>query len=104
MKIKSLKTTDYQPIKNLELDNLGNIVIIAGANGTGKTRLKQAIIQTLGEASSPVMDLTLVATRPEKKISISRAKFLKLGVVKITHFYTITSKVVNMAVVSMLVL
>lgn len=65
MKIKSLKITDYKPIKNLGIDNLGSTVIIAGANGSGKTRLKQAIVQTLqGQA---VMDMTIEATRSQEK-------------------------------------
>ena len=46
MKITYLKLTDFKPIKNIEIENLGDIVIIAGANGSGKTRLKQAIVQS----------------------------------------------------------
>lgn len=46
MKIQALKISDYSPIKNFEIDNLGNIVIIAGTNGSGKSRLMQAIINT----------------------------------------------------------
>lgn len=65
MKIVSLEITDYHPIKHLKLENLGNTIIIAGANGSGKTRLKQAIVQTL--QGSAVMDLTLGATRKEEE-------------------------------------
>ncbi|WP_386114145.1 AAA family ATPase [Winogradskyella rapida] len=46
------------------MDNLGDIIIIAGANGAGKTRLKQAIVQTL--QGSPIMDMTIEATRKEE--------------------------------------
>jgi predicted ATPase/predicted nucleic-acid-binding protein len=65
MKIKSLKISDYKPIKTLEISDLGNIIIIAGANGSGKTRLKQAIIASI--QGNPVMDLTIEATRPEEE-------------------------------------
>jgi len=65
MKIHSLEISDYEPIKHLKLDNLGNTVIIAGANGSGKTRLKQAIVQTI--QGSPLMDMTISATRDEEK-------------------------------------
>ena len=65
MKIQSLEITDYQPIKNLKLDNLGNAIIIAGANGSGKTRLKQSIVETL--QGSPVIGMTLSATRDEEE-------------------------------------
>jgi predicted ATPase len=65
MKIQSIEINDYQPIKHLKLENLGNTIIIAGANGSGKTRLKQAIVQTLQGTS--VMDMTLVATRKDEE-------------------------------------
>jgi ABC-type cobalamin/Fe3+-siderophores transport system ATPase subunit len=65
MRIKSFKITDFKPIKNIEMGNLGDIIIIAGANGAGKTRLKQAIVQTL--QGSPVMDMIIEATRPEEE-------------------------------------
>ncbi|NQT63987.1 MAG: AAA family ATPase [Candidatus Marinimicrobia bacterium] len=65
MKIKSFKITDFKPITNMSIDNLGSVVIIAGANGSGKTRLKAAIVSTLqGNAS---MDITIEATRPEEE-------------------------------------
>ncbi len=64
MKIESLQIKDYLPIKFLKIEKLGDIVIIAGANGSGKTRLKAAIVQTL--QGSPQMTLTLRATRDEE--------------------------------------
>lgn len=65
MRIISFKITDFKPIKNIEMGNLGDIIIIAGANGAGKTRLKQAIVQTL--QGNPVMDMTIEATRTEEE-------------------------------------
>lgn len=65
MKITALQINDFSPIKNLKLENLGNTVIIAGANGSGKSRLKQAIVQTL--QGVPVMDLTISATRKDEE-------------------------------------
>ena len=65
MRIKSFKITDYKPIKNLAINDLGNIVIIAGANGSGKTRLKQAIVATF--QGNPLMDMTIEATRKEEE-------------------------------------
>ncbi|WP_417888161.1 AAA family ATPase [Zunongwangia sp.] len=65
MRIKSFKITDFKPIKNIEMGSLGDIIIIAGANGAGKTRLKQAIVQTL--QGSPIMDMTIEATRKEEE-------------------------------------
>ena len=65
MRIESMELIDYMPIKHLSISNLGNTIVIAGANGSGKTRLKDAIVQTL--QGSPLMDITIIATRDEEK-------------------------------------
>lgn len=65
MKILSLEISDFHPIKHLKLDNLGSTVIIAGANGSGKTRLKQAIVQTL--QGQPLINMTIGSTRKEER-------------------------------------
>ncbi len=65
MKIVSLELTNFPPLKNLKIESLGSTVIIAGANGSGKSRLKEAIIQTL--QGNPLMRLTLAATRNEER-------------------------------------
>lgn len=65
MKITSLEIKDFPPIKNLKIENLGDIVIIAGANGSGKSRLKQAIVNTLQGGDQ--MSLSLLATREKEK-------------------------------------
>ena len=65
MRIKSFKLTNHKPITNLEINDLGDIVIIAGANGSGKTRLKQAIVTTL--QGNPLVSMTLEATRKEEE-------------------------------------
>ncbi|MFH1652710.1 MAG: AAA family ATPase [Pseudomonadota bacterium] len=65
MKIKSLEINDFSPIKHLKIDDMGDVVIIAGANGSGKTRLKEAIVNTLqGETQ---MSLSIEATREKEK-------------------------------------
>lgn len=65
MKIESMELIDYKPIKHLSISQLGNTIVIAGANGSGKTRLKEAIVQTL--QGSPQMSMTITATRDEEK-------------------------------------
>ena len=65
MRIKSINLTDFPPIGKFEVSDLGNTVVIAGANGSGKTRLKDAIVSTL--QGSPVMDAIIAATRPEEE-------------------------------------
>ncbi|MDZ7773479.1 MAG: hypothetical protein U5K31_12175 [Balneolaceae bacterium] len=65
MRIKSIDLTDYPPIGKFKIENLGSTIIIAGANGSGKTRLKEAIVQTI--QGKPVMDMTIEATRPDEE-------------------------------------
>ena len=55
MRIKSITVKNAPPIKNFQVDNLSDLVVIAGANGAGKTRLIQNILQYLqGSASSSI--------------------------------------------------
>lgn len=64
MKLTSLEITDYPPIKNLKIEDMGDVVIIAGANGSGKTRLKTALLETL--QGSPQMSLTIKSSRNDE--------------------------------------
>ncbi|PZQ44089.1 MAG: hypothetical protein DI551_10830, partial [Micavibrio aeruginosavorus] len=47
MKIKAINAKDVMPVKVFEVSNLTDIVVIAGANGVGKTRLINAVINKL---------------------------------------------------------
>lgn len=66
MKIESLSVHNIEPIRSLDIQSMGGVVIIAGANGSGKTRLKQAIVDTFQNASAPQLSMTLCSTRPEE--------------------------------------
>lgn len=74
MKISSLELKDFPPIKNLKIDELNDLVIIAGANGSGKTRLKNAIVQTL--QGNPLMSLTLSSTKNEEDVRFEGNKIV----------------------------
>lgn len=64
MKIQSLHVENYPPIKSLTIKELGDVVILAGANGSGKTRLKDAIVQTVQGGS--VINMRFRATREDE--------------------------------------
>ena len=66
MRIRRLATTRFPPIEKLEIADLSSPVIIAGANGSGKTRLKEAITSTFRSPSSPQVSLTLESTREQE--------------------------------------
>lgn len=89
MRLRALTTLNIQPIKNFAVDELADVVVLAGPNGVGKTRLVQALIQAfqapvprpirpprtppgappippLPASDSPLMKLTLEATCPSE--------------------------------------
>jgi predicted ATP-binding protein involved in virulence len=78
MKLVSIEINDFNPIKYLKLENLGDVVIIAGANGSGKTRLKQAIIQTLQQPSNPKINMKIKATRKEEKDKYFNGEYIEI--------------------------
>ena len=67
MKLKSISVENYPPLENFEIKDLGEIIILAGANGSGKTRLKDAIIQSFQSPRSPLNGMTIQATRKDQE-------------------------------------
>ena len=67
MRIDRISLKDYPPIKVFEVETSSNVVIIAGANGSGKTRLKDALVQTFQSPAGPKASLTISATRDEEE-------------------------------------
>lgn len=59
-----MRLLNYEPIKHFHIENMGSTVVIAGANGSGKTRLKQAIVETF--QGNPSMDMWIESTRKEE--------------------------------------
>ncbi|QQS40037.1 MAG: AAA family ATPase [Acidobacteriota bacterium] len=76
MRIQSLEITDFPPIKVLRLENLGNTVIIAGANGSGKTRLREALVKSF--QGNPLMNLVVESTRELEEERYFEAKQLEI--------------------------
>lgn len=67
MRIDRISLKDHPPIKVFEVDISSNVVIIAGANGSGKTRLKDALVNTFRSPNSPQASLTISATRDKEE-------------------------------------
>ena len=66
MRITSLQANNIPPIRSFSADNLGGAVIIAGANGSGKSRLKDHIVACFQNPQQPNISLTVSATRPRE--------------------------------------
>jgi len=63
MKIKNILAKEVPPVKHFEVNNLSDTVIIAGPNGSGKTRLIDALINYLQSPSiNQNMKLLIEAT------------------------------------------
>jgi len=67
MRIESIHARDFPPLREFGISGLGDVVIIAGANGSGKTRLKQAMIGTFSSPKSPSIEITVGSTRAKEE-------------------------------------
>jgi len=45
VRIHSIRLSDVPPVQRFEVEGLTDVVVLAGANGVGKTRLMQALVQ-----------------------------------------------------------
>lgn len=54
MRLESIEVTGAPPIQRFEVSNLAEVVVVAGPNGVGKTRLLQHMIQLLRGQGHPV--------------------------------------------------
>ena len=67
MRIERIHVLDIPPIKNFSVDNLGDVVVLAGPNGVGKSRLLQGIVEFFQNPLQSLfthrgIELTLTAT------------------------------------------
>jgi hypothetical protein len=62
MRIKSLRVSNVPPVSLFEADDLADIVVIAGRNGVGKTRLIQSLIDYFRGSHTPTTQLVVEAT------------------------------------------
>lgn len=53
MRIKELKINNYEVIRQADLEDLSNFVVIAGPNGVGKTKIKNAIVHIFQNNGNP---------------------------------------------------
>ncbi len=77
MRLDGISLRDYPPIKAFDVQTASSIVIVAGANGSGKTRLKEAIVFSFRNPQRPQVSLVLSATRQEEEAAW-RAKSINI--------------------------
>jgi len=62
MRINSIRLKNVPPVDNFEVENLSDLVVVAGANGVGKTRLIKALLQYLQNLNNPDISFIIEAT------------------------------------------
>jgi ABC-type cobalamin/Fe3+-siderophores transport system ATPase subunit len=69
LRIKAIKALGVLPVKNFQIDNLSDLVVIAGPNGVGKTRLITGLLQDFQNLSGGNISFVIEATNDnEEKI------------------------------------
>lgn len=70
MRIQAVEIRNYPPISQLKAEELSNIVVFAGPNGVGKTRLIRALLEVFqNPAGTTNVKLQIAATsESEKKV------------------------------------
>lgn len=81
MRLSSLAIRDSLPIRRFEVDDLSDVVVLAGPNGVGKTRLLQGVISYLrGGSTATTVGGTVQATNPKEVEAWGGRKTLDLSV------------------------
>ena len=68
MRIKELHLKDWQVIRQADFQDLSDFVVVAGPNGVGKTKIKEAIVHIFQSGGNPPpgSKVILEATNPEE--------------------------------------
>lgn len=65
MRLTSITVDNYPPISHFSVADLTDVVVLAGPNGVGKSRILQAVMDSL-RGGAPHVKLTVEATCPEE--------------------------------------
>ena len=69
MRIKKISARNIPPVEYFEVDNLSDLVVIAGPNGVGKTRLITSLLQYFQNFSDPSISFEIEATSESEKVA-----------------------------------
>jgi hypothetical protein len=69
MRIKKIHCQNIPPVTKFEVDQLSDLVVVAGPNGVGKTRLISSILNYFRQFNLPNMSFEIVATSEEERAS-----------------------------------
>jgi ABC-type cobalamin/Fe3+-siderophores transport system ATPase subunit len=74
MRLKHIAVRNILPVRNFDVDDLSDVVVLAGPNGVGKTRLVDGLLQYF-QAPSPggVVKLMIEATNDAERSQWGKA-------------------------------
>lgn len=67
MRVTRISVVDQPPINNFSVDGLSDLVVIAGANGSGKTRLVSHILQAIRSENTPNVQFSIECTNDDER-------------------------------------
>ena len=67
MRLKEIDATNIAPITRFAVEGLSDVVVLAGPNGVGKTRLIQSVLQAFQSPSAKSVRLVVEATCPRER-------------------------------------
>lgn len=76
MRLQSIRVTEFPPIDRFEIDDLSDLVVIAGANGAGKTRLINRILNALQNPADQNVEFSISATCDEEREAFGKQDLL----------------------------
>lgn len=76
MRLESVQVTDFAPIELFAVDELSDLVVIAGANGAGKTRLISRILSALQSPGNSNVEFRITATCDEERQAFGKRELI----------------------------
>jgi energy-coupling factor transporter ATP-binding protein EcfA2 len=68
MRLRSIDATNIPPVKKFQVDNLSDVIVLAGPNGVGKTKLVEGLLQFFqGPNQNPQIKLIIEATNDKER-------------------------------------
>lgn len=76
MRLRSIKVRDFPPVDLFEVDDLSDLVVIAGANGAGKTRLINRVLVALQNPRDQNVEFGIETTSDEEVAFFGKGRLI----------------------------
>lgn len=76
MRLSKIRVQQFSPIENFQVDDLSDLVVLAGANGAGKTRLINRVLSALQNPVDPNVEFAIECTNDEERVAFGKSKLI----------------------------